>query len=274
MPVDLDKAARFVADNARLIDRHRHAALIAQGPREPVLAALRAYRNEDGGFGHALEPDLRAPTSQPGATLYALEMLAELDAFDDPLAAGAIAWIPTIADVDGGIPFVVGDVDRWPHAPWWQPESGSFLTAALAAVLHMAGVKTEWRDEATAWCWEQVRTRGLENAYWWRYLVSFLDHVDDGERAAAALARIREPLQALVKDEHTPLAYSPWPDLRSRALFTPEQIQQSLDELEAGQAEDGGWTFPWPQWSPGATLDWRGSVTVRALQVLKANGRL
>jgi hypothetical protein len=274
MPVDLDKAARFVAENARLLDRHRHAALIAQGPRAPVVAALRAYRNDDGGFGHALEPDLRAPTSQPGATLYALEILAELDAFDDPLAAGAIEWIPTIADEDGGIPSVVGDVDRWPHAPWWQPEPASFLTAALAAVLYEGGAHTEWRDRASAWTWEQVSSSGFDSPYRWHYFVSFLDHVDHGERAAQELARIREPLQPLVKDEHTPLAYSPWPHLRSRALFTPEQIERALDELEAGQAEDGGWTFPWPQWSPGATLDWRGSVTVRALQLLKGNGRL
>jgi hypothetical protein len=274
MPVDLGKAARFVAGNARLLDRHRYAALNEDGPKEPVLAALRAYRNDDGGFGHALEPDLRAPTSQPGATLYALEMLAELDALDDPLAAGAIEWIPTIAGADGGIPSVVGDVDRWPHAPWWQPEASTFLTAALAAVLHEGGVWTDWRDRATAWSWEQVRTRGFESGYWWHYLVSFLDHVDDGERAAAELARVREPLQPLVKDEHTPLAYSPWPQMRSRALFAPEQIAGALDELEAGQADDGGWTFPWPQWSPGATLDWRGSVTVRALQLLSANGRL
>ena len=28
---------------------------------EPVLDALRAYRNDDGGFGHAIEPDMRAP---------------------------------------------------------------------------------------------------------------------------------------------------------------------------------------------------------------------
>jgi hypothetical protein len=274
MPVDLDKAARFVAGHARLLDRHRYAALIQDGPKAPVLAALRAYRNDDGGFGHALEPDLRAPTSQPGATLYALEMLAELDAFDDPLATGAVEWIPTIAEEDGGIPSLVGDVERWPHAPWWQPEASTFLTAALAAVLYERGVESEWRDRATAWSWEQVRTRGFESGYWWHYLVSFLDHVVDEERARAELARIREPLQPLVKDEHTPLAYSPWPHLRSRTLFAPEQIETALDELEAGQAEDGGWTFPWPQWSPGATLDWRGNVTVRALQLLTANGRL
>jgi hypothetical protein len=273
MPVDLPAAARFVADAARLLHRHRHAALIEGGPSEPVLAALRAYRNDDGGFGHALEPDLRAPTSQPAATLYALEMLGELDAFDDPLATAAIEWIPSVADADGTIGFVLGDIDGWPHAPWWQPEAGSFLTVALAAVLHEHGVRTEWRDRVDPWCWEQVRARGFETAYWWLYLIRFLDHVGDRDRAAAELERIREPVAALVGDLGL-LEFSPWPHLASRSLFAPEAAERELDALAGGQLEDGGWTFSFPQWSPGATLDWRGSVTVRALRVLRANGRL
>jgi hypothetical protein len=273
MPVDLPAAARFVADAARLLDRHRHAALFEGGPKEPVLAALRAYRNDDGGFGHALEPDLRAPTSQPGATLYALEILGELDAFDDALAAAAIEWIPAVADADGTIPFVLGDVDRWPHAPWWQPEPASFLTAALAAVLHEHGVRTEWRDRVEPWCWEQVGTRDFASAYWWLYLIRFMDHAGDRDRAEAELKRIRKPVAGLL-GEFTPLDLAPWPHLASRSLFAPEAVGRALDALEAGQQADGGWTFSFPQWSPGATLDWRGAVTVRALQVLRGNGRL
>ena len=43
-----------------------------------VLATLRAYRNRDGGFGHALEPDVRAPESEPASTLHGLEVLGEI----------------------------------------------------------------------------------------------------------------------------------------------------------------------------------------------------
>ena len=273
MPVDLPAAARFVAENARLLDRYRHAALIEGDPGEPVLTALRAYRNDDGGFGHALEPDLRAPTSQPAATLYALETLAELDAFDDPLATDAVEWIPSVAGDDGTIGSVLGDIDRWPHAPWWRAESRSFLTVALAAALHERGVRTEWRDRVEPWCWEQVRTQGFESMYLWLYLVAFLDYAGDRDRAEAELARIREPVAAVMGDMG-PLEFSPWPHLASRSLFTDERIERELDALEAGQQDDGGWDFPWPKWSPGATLDWRGRLTVRAIQVLRANGRL
>lgn len=44
--------------------------------------------------------------------------------------------------------------------------------------------------------------------------------------------------------------------------------------LDFAQREDGGWSFSWPAWSPVAEAEWRGSVTVGALLVLRANGRL
>src|SRR5918996_3745272 len=69
--VDLEAAERFILANARLLDRHRLACLLHGAPAEPVVAALGAYRNADGGFGHALEPDIRAPTSEPSATMHA-----------------------------------------------------------------------------------------------------------------------------------------------------------------------------------------------------------
>ena len=57
-------------------------------------------------------------------------------------------------------------------------------------------------------------------------------------------------------------------------LFTPEQVDADLDRLEQGQQPDGGWTFDWLAWSPGQDVEWRGSVTLRALATLVAHGRL
>jgi hypothetical protein len=85
MPVDIDAAERFVLANARLLDRHRLAVLVHGAPLEPVLDALRAYRNPDGGFGHALDPDIRAPESEPASTLHDL---------DSRLRGIGIAWRP------------------------------------------------------------------------------------------------------------------------------------------------------------------------------------
>ncbi len=93
MPIDRTAAETFIWSAARLVDRHRYAMLFAEGSADPVLAALSGYRNLDGGFGHALEPDLRCPGSQPAATLQALEILHEAGRLDSEMARGAAAWI-------------------------------------------------------------------------------------------------------------------------------------------------------------------------------------
>src|SRR6476469_8525115 len=140
MSVDVTLAERFVLANARLLERHRTARLLHGGPIEPILAALRAYRNSDGGFGHALEPDVRGPESEPASVLHAFEALASVGALDDPMVTGAAAWLDGAADPDGGMPFVTEAAARYPRGPWMVPsEGGSHLTFALAGALWEAG---------------------------------------------------------------------------------------------------------------------------------------
>src|SRR3954454_24576207 len=107
MPIDRAAAEPFIWSATRLLDRHRYTLLFAGGSAEPVLDALRGYRNADGGFGHALEPDLRCPASQPAPTLHALGVLNEAGAADSEMARGARAWLVSLAGEDGGIPFVL-----------------------------------------------------------------------------------------------------------------------------------------------------------------------
>src|SRR5262249_23554731 len=129
MPIDLNAAEQFIYADARLLDRHRLATLLHGAPNAPVLDALRAYRNPDGGFAHALEPDVRGPASEPASPLHALEVMAAVGALDDPMVSAAAAWIASIAGPDGGIPFVLPGADAFPHAPWMVPSAGgSFLT--------------------------------------------------------------------------------------------------------------------------------------------------
>jgi hypothetical protein len=284
VPVDVDAAERFVFANARVLERHRLAVLLRGRAVAHVLEALRAYRNPDGGFGHALEPDVRAPESEPAATLSALEVLAEVGALDDPMVEGAAAWIGTIADRDGGMPFVLPSAAAHPHAPWMVPsDGGSFLTFAIAAKLWEAGSSEPWLDRATDWCWSRLESSNELSAYWLKFSLDFLDHVPDQARARSAIERLRSqlgtdgsiPVPGGTENERlTPLVLSPRPDSRSRALFTDDQIDTDLDLLECEQQVDGGWTFDWLAWSPGQSVEWRGILTVRALATLAAHRRL
>jgi hypothetical protein len=284
MPVDVASAERFIFANARLIDRHRLAVLRHGAAVDPVLAALRAYRNPDGGFGHALEPDVRAPDSEPAATLQALEVLAGIGALDDPMVADAAAWIATIADPDGCVPFVTPASAAYPHAPWMVPtDGGPHLTFAIAAALWEAGSSEPWLQPATELCWAKLDRRDEPSAYFVKFALEFLDAVPDATRARAAIEHLRSGIDAdgsmavrggVENERLRPLTLSARPGARSRALFTEAQIEADLRLLEQAQQPDGGWTFDWLAWSPGQSAEWRGIVTLRALATLGAHGRI
>jgi len=55
----------FILRQGRLLERRLLAACFEGGPAAGVVDALRGYRNDDGGFGHGLEPDKRCPASLP-----------------------------------------------------------------------------------------------------------------------------------------------------------------------------------------------------------------
>jgi hypothetical protein len=291
MPIDRPAAENFIWSTARLVDRHRYALLFGDGPAEQVVEALRGYRNPDGGFGHALEPDLRCPSSQPAPTLYALEVLNEAGACNHELVRGARSWIASIAEPDGGIRSVLPGYESYPHAPWWTDadestqtsDPGSFLTMALAAVLHDAGVRhDDWLARATTWSWRSIETTEAPGGYWLKYALAFLDAVPDEKRAQKMVRSLASSVNAsriapvgdVEGEALRPLDFSPRPGSRSRELVEQAQIDAHLDIVESEQQEDGGWMFDWLAWSPAQTTDWRGNVTIRALRWLHDNGRL
>jgi hypothetical protein len=284
MPVDIAAAEQFIHSTARLLDRHRLAVLLGGAPVQPVLTALRGYQNPDGGFGHALEPDVRDPASQPTAALHALEVLAEVGALDDPMVGQAADWAARNARADGALPFVLPSAATHPHAPWMTPNlDASFITFGVVSVLTRAGIQTPWLDTATSWCWYRIDRPHTLEAYWVKFALDFLDHQPDEDRAVAAIESLRPklgpdgtiPVPGGTEDERlTALVLSPRPGLRSRALFSKEHIEADLDQLEEDQLEDGGWMFDWLDWSPGQHVEWRGAVTLRALRTLAAVGRV
>src|ERR1700761_2788317 len=116
---DFDAAAEFMAARARGLDRRVFQRLFQGGAPGPVRDAISAYRNDDGGFGHALEPDLRTAASQPAAVEMALRLMDITDTWDTALVTSACDWLTAVAPDDGGATFVEASVSEAPHAPWW-----------------------------------------------------------------------------------------------------------------------------------------------------------
>ena len=283
---DLDGAVQFIAANARVLDRRRFERLFGGGAAGPVRDAVAAYRNDDGGFGQGLEPDCRAPGTQPAAIDLALRILDEADAWDEGLVTAACDWLQASAPAEGGSVFVEPSLEGWPHAPWWVPEAGRpaslISTGQIAGTLLGRGFAHPWLDRATELMWSRIESLGGEPGPYDMYgVASFLNHVPDRDRAQRALHAVTPMLLTVVAldpdepgETHSPLGYAPRPDSLTRSVFSDAVIEAHLDHLAGGQRDDGGWTFNWPAWSPAAELDWRGFITVSSLVTLRDNGRL
>lgn len=281
---DFDAAAEFMAGHARVLDRRVFQRLFQDGAPGPVRDAVAAYRNDDGGFGHALEPDLRTPASQPAAVEMALRIMDLAGAWDEHLVRAAIDWLVTVAPAEGGATFVLPTLTQGPHAPWWVPGEGNpvslIQTGEIAGVLYARGFAHPWLAPATEAMWRGIDQLTEPMAYEMFGVLAFLQHVPDRARAEDAVQRIGPLLRDLVAldpdapgETHSPLAFAPLPDSIARSLFDEATINAHLDHLAGAQRDDGGWTFNWPSWSPAAEADWRGFLTVDALRVLRANGR-
>jgi hypothetical protein len=285
----IEAARSFLWLNARVLEQRRFLRLFDGGPAEPVAAAVLAYRNDDGGFGHALEPDGRGPTSQPLHTYTALSLLHEVGVTDH--AGQACDFLTTITNADGGVPNCLATAREHPRAPWWQvsDDSDLLMTALLASVLHQSGVEHPWLDRATGFCRQRIGDLAKSHPYEVNACARFLDHVPDrpgAEREAERLgALVRE--QGLVDvgegqapeghsagETHKPHNYAPAPDSLARRWFSDDEMSRDLDALAAAQQDDGGWTFPWPAWTPVTTYEWRPIVTIEALLTLRAYGRI
>ena len=120
--MDMEKAGKFIYQNARPLDLARWQYLFENGSKENVLKALSVYQNADGGFGHGLEADCWNPESSPVQTWAATEIIREIhpEDKDHPVIRGILRYLENTKDFDGhSWANTIPSNDSYPHAPWW-----------------------------------------------------------------------------------------------------------------------------------------------------------
>jgi hypothetical protein len=289
MAMDMNAAVSFVATHGRVLERRRLHLLLGEGSPDGVLAALDAYRNPDGGYGWALEPDQRSTTSQPVAAMHALEVLAEVRDTWSQRPVEVCDWLAARSLPDGGVPFGFPFSDTAGCAlPWMDPDptvSSLQMTAQLAAQAHrLARHRSDiaghpWLAAATSYCLDVIdRIVEAPHTYELLFAMRFLDAARD--RASETRRLIDHLARYVNSDGPTPvtgtddevihlLDFTPYADAPSRASFPKEAIAADLNRLAGQQQPDGGWTVDYPSYSPAAALDWRGYATVQAVAVLR-----
>ncbi|MGX1543433.1 hypothetical protein [Streptomyces adustus] len=293
----LFRAEQFVWLTARVLEQRLFAYHFLNGSPDPVETALDAYRNQDGGYGNALEPDLRGPVSQPLHTAHALRVLDAIGRCGGQRVERVCRYLTAVSTPDGALPAVHPSQRGYPAAPFVpvvdQPPSELLATGPVVGVLHRNEVWHAWLFRATDFCWQRIESLDKSHPYEIEAAVAFLDSAPDRPRAEAAADRLgrlvrEQRLVALDPDRldtypvapgyapgehHFPHDYARTPRSLARAWFTDEEVSRSLDFLASEQREDGGWPLRWRQWAAGPALEARPMVTVEALRTLRAYGR-
>jgi hypothetical protein len=298
-----EKAKAFIDKNARPLEQRIFAYEFEGGGKNVIFDALAEFQNPDGGFGNALEPDLRLPDSSVLATTVGLQVLREYDApADHPLVRGAMAYLLQRYDPAAQVwPIIPPNTDDAPHAPWWAYGEnvaegwGGFLVNPRVEII---GYLVDYAPPGTpAWLPEKLVAAA----------VAFLDgHADKvkmfdllcydrlvkarslSEATCTILVEKLTPLvdALVVKDPNewekyglAPLELVDSPDSAFAGLLN-DAVQQHLDFEIDQQHADGFWK---PKWTWGglypdvweqAKHDWSGVITVRTLKILRDFGRL
>lgn len=250
------------------------------GDAEAVRHAVLSYRNDDGGFGHAIEPDTRTPHSQPVGVELALQHLVDVGRGDVDLGP-TCDWL---ASMGPAVPILLPTIDGFPRASHWVDttyEPHVNPTASIAGYLHALGVRHPWVDDATAWTWAALEQEPPAEAHALRCALLFLEHVPERARAERLAPVVVEALRGSewFHDDPeaagygvTPLDVVDRPDHPWAPLFG--DLGGHLDRLERDQGPDGSWPITWDPPGAASLLEWRGILTLWAMRILVAHGRL
>jgi hypothetical protein len=278
------KARTFILTHARLLERRLFQVHFEGESPDCICRVVQAYQNEDGGLGHALEPDARCPESQPLFVSIGLSAMEESGCRDAQLAESLCDYLQSVADKDGLVPCFNDTVYRSPAARHWMNPNippGINPTAEICGLLHYQGIRHDWLSKATETCCNMILNDPPAEAHDLFCVSRLAEYLPDPATAAKLMDVIASSLpQAsyFIADVPvtayglTPLHFAPRPDSICRPLFADDQINGHLQELAGQQQADGGWPISWEAPGPASELEWRGRWTLDAVCRLSAYG--
>ncbi len=296
------KAAEFMRQSARPLERALFEHQFGGGGRTTVLAELVPFQNDDGGFGHGIEPDIRSPHSSVIATVTALDILRRIGADEDtPGLPAALSYLVEAYDVEHERwPIVPPAIEDAPHAPWWDYAGseenfrGFWANPRASVVAHMQ----QFQKIVPSPFFEIARQATVDALMLYPQhmemhdLLCYIELLEakglPRENFESVLDKLRRALpHSVVLDPSEwdgyglqPVAAVSSPDSPLAGVIDPALIDANLDFVIARQGADGSWA---PNWSwefvdaaawAGAEREWRGVLTLRQLTTLNAYGRI
>jgi hypothetical protein len=255
-----------VFTQGRLLERATYLVAFEGKPLSVLLRALRAYQNEDGGFGHGIEPDLLAPGSSAIGAETALTILDMLKSRDQGLLREVAAWVEGNLTSDGILPHPPQDLEHYPFQSWWSGDDRERVLA-VAGLLHGQGVTLSAAAEAGIRT-QALRTARPEKLEMYSYpLFVYALYTPDFPAAAGINGHFLRRLPGLLAEKaaHNPLFSRYW--YHALPHVAPETVRREAEKFILSLQADGGVANPYPQlpW-------WRVIFTLDGLVLLRNHG--
>lgn len=299
-----EKARTFMYRNARPLDMARFQYHFENGSKEAVLNALSYYQNEDGGFGHAVEPDCWNPHSTPLHSNTAGDIIREIDCEDagHPVIQKLLKWYAGGDCFNGKTwELVVASNNDYPHAPWWHMGSVSSCHTDYNGTAQIAGFILRYAQPGSELyrlgarianeAVDALEPAELDDEHTCACYVHLLESI---VRAGAAEQfpcelleqRLHEAVKRLITADTSQwggYVCRPSRFMNSRdSAFYPEN--RELAEYECGhirrtQLADGSWDIPWgwegyaEAWAISKNW-WKGQVILENLLYLRGFGEI
>jgi hypothetical protein len=274
MSVNLKNARDFVYSAGTLWERALFATLFQGEGADHLHQSLLCYKNPDGGFGHALEHDIRTPDSHPAALEFLLLMLTQSGVPTGHLLDGTTAWVERQRQPDGGLTNPASLLD-YPHAPWWEGGGQNMPDSITGNLVKLGCASDSLRQTTAAWVQANLTVEKIRETEWLfmnYHAYDYFSAVKDAPNFDALWQATVENIAACAqkadpKQYYEILRFAPTPDSPVAKALPPKFLARVLDTLESAQTSDGGWQdeHGLPQWYP--------YTTILVLKGLRSHGR-
>jgi len=135
--VKINQISNWIHKNARELEITIWNYHFENGSKNDVVDTLLYYQNEDGGFGNAVDPDNWNINSLPYATLYAINILKDIEYFDmnHPIYLGIKKYLNNEILSPNGWTFTIPSNKDYPHASFYNFDDDYNKTESTGIIL-------------------------------------------------------------------------------------------------------------------------------------------
>ena len=282
----------YMETHARPLERALHAYHFEGGALDHVLKELKGFQNEDGGFGHGLEPDFFTPESSPIATWAAANIIRGLHINAHPMIDRMIDYLLTCPHQSHGLFHAkIKENNAYPHAPWWHYEANEINnynpTASLLGFLcrYMNPEHLLYKSilERTQKAIDHFIDHDVTEMHELRCFVELYHDVYLNKPRDAFTEKLESLIIKTTESDHT-LWFTSYCVKPSQLIINPQtpgytQIKALVDLehqlLLENRHQDGLWSITW-DWSDNdpfafeiAKMAWQGIIALNHLMRFK-----